>query len=131
VARRRARRKGRLFTHGTSWLGAVVASSIAVLLALGVLVAVTPRHTFRAMREAAASAQTQDARLPEWMTRAFPQAAHPDPVAQKVVNSPVFTLYVGMVGLVLGCAFLGTMAGSAGWVGATLLRYALSGRRAA
>ena len=127
-----ARRRGRRFTRASSWFAAAVASSVAVLLGFALVFASIPEGTFREIQKEAASAQARDTvQLPEWMARVFPQAARPDPVTQELVNSPAFTLVFGILGFVIGCAFLGTIAGSAGWLGATLLSYAIRGRRPA
>jgi hypothetical protein len=129
VARQLARRKGRPLTGLVSWLSSAAASSIAILLLLATVVAMMPPTTFQEIRDAVAAAQAEDTTaLPDWMTRAFPPAARPDPVTREVVHSPVFTAYFGALGLVIGCAFLGTIAGSAGWLGTFLLGYALRGR---
>lgn len=129
VGRRLAARKGRPFTVFGSWVSAAVASSIAVLLAFALVVVLTPAAEWREMQDAVATAQAQDTTpLPEWMTRVFPQAAKPDPVTQKVVGSPAFTIYFGIMGVVIASTFFGAIAGSAGWLGTFLLRYAWRGR---
>lgn len=127
AARRRARRRNRPFTRGGSWLGAAVASSIAVALALLVVVALSPRSMLREIqRSVAASPDTVPA--PDWLTRVFPQAARPDPTTQQLVRSPVFVAFGSVVGLGFACAFFGSIAGSAGWLGAVLLGYAFARR---
>ncbi len=130
AARRRARRRDRPFTRGASWLGAVVASSIAVALALLVVLALIPQATLRQMQRTVAEAR-DTARAPEWITRVLPHAAHPDPTAQQLVKSPVFVVVSGVFGLGFASAFLGSIAGSAGWLGSVLLGYAFSRLRAA
>ncbi len=130
ATRRRARRRNRPFTRGGSWLGAAVASSIAVALVLLVVVALSPRSMLREIqRSVAASQDTVPA--PDWLTRVLPQAARPDPTTQQLVKSPVFVAFGSVVGLGFACAFFGSMAGSAGWLGAVLLGYAFSRRPSA
>jgi len=129
AARRFARRRGRPFTRLFSWLSAVTGSSVAILLAFLIALSLIAPSTFRQTQDAAAAAQ-DTAKLPEWVTRVFPQAGRPDPVTREIVNSPPFTVFFGALGLVIGCAFLGAIAGSAGWFGVTLLGYGLRGKRA-
>src|SRR5512145_2571684 len=52
VGRRLAARKGRPFTVFGSWVSAAVASSIAVLLAFALVVALTPAAEWREMQDA-------------------------------------------------------------------------------
>ena len=130
VARRLARRNGRPLTRFGSWFSAATASSIAVLLALAALLGVNAQKTLREIQQASAAASARDtAPLPAWLTRAFPQAAHPDPVAQKIIRSPAFTAFTFMAGVVITAATLGTIGGSVGWAGTMLVSYALRGRR--
>jgi hypothetical protein len=127
AARRRARRRNRPFTRAGSWLGAAVASSIAVALAFLVGVALMPRSALRELQGSVVAAQ-DTARAPEWLTRVFPNAGRPDPTTRQLLKSPVFLGFGGAVGLGFASVFLGSIAGSAGWLGAVLLGYAFSRR---
>src|SRR5712692_11878782 len=89
AARRRARRRNRPFTRGGSWLGAAVASSIAIALVLLVVVALSPRSMLREIQKSVVASQ-DTVPAPDWLTRVFPQAARPDPTTQQLVKSPVF-----------------------------------------
>jgi len=56
---------------------------------------------------------------------------HPDPVTDRLVNSRAFRLYFGLLGAAFTCVVFGAIAGSAGWLGASLLGYAFTGGRGA
>lgn len=129
---RLARRRGRPFTRLYSWASAAAASAVVVLLALVVIIVLLPPGSLREIQESAASSEAQHAsQPPEWLTRAFPRAARPGPVTDQVVNSRVFAAYTGIVGFVLAAGLLGTIAGSAGWLGTMLLTYSIRGVRPA
>ena len=127
VGHRLARRKGRWLTGFSSWVSATAASSVGILLIFVILFASNSADIWQAMEQ---PAQADTAELPEWITRAFPQSAQPDPMTEKIVGSPAFTAYFAMVGLVIACVLLGTVAGSAGWLGVFLLGYAFRSGRA-
>lgn len=131
VARRIARRKGRRLTRGASWLGAAVASSIAMAALFIALVTLLPDGTFQEMQEAAASAQAEDTtRSSDWFSRTFPTVAPPDTATLRLLESPEFIAIGVGIGFALGSVMFGAIAGSAGWLGTTLLGYAFQGRRA-
>ena len=131
AARLVARSKGRSLTRGASWLAAATASSIAVVIAFAGLASFIPPGTFRQIEGTAATAGAQDTgRPPDWFARLFPQAMRrPDPLTERVVNSQAFRLYFGLLGAAFNCAILGAIAGSTGWLGPSLLGYALRGGR--
>jgi hypothetical protein len=131
AARLVARSKGRSLTRGASWLAAATASSIAIVIAFAGLASLMPPGTFRQIEGTAATAGAQHAaRPPDWFGRVFPQAMRrPDPLTERVVNSQAFRLYFGLLGAAFTCAIFGAIAGSAGWLGASLLGCAFTGGR--
>lgn len=133
VARRLARRKGHQLSPIASWVGASAASSIALTIIMGIGAMLLPPGTLGQIESESAAARAEpSARPPEWVTRVFPQATQrPDPVTERVINSRAFTLYFGLLGLAIAFLFLGTIAGTVGWIGFQLLVFALRGRRAA
>lgn len=129
VALRRARRRERPLTRLVSWLSAVFASTIMLVLGLLVLAAFLPATAWQEMQQGAAEAQVarDTARSPAWMTKVFPLAAQSDSVANKLANSSA-AFVVGMVlGVVFVCVVFGAIGGSAGWLASVLLRYAFWG----
>jgi hypothetical protein len=115
-------------TRLASWFGASAAAAVAFFLAMLVLIAWLTPGALGDMREAVATAQARDIRLPDWMSRVSPQAARSDSLRQDVVNSPAFAAASLALGIAMGCGFFGAFAGSAGWLGTLLLSYAVRGR---
>jgi hypothetical protein len=128
VVRRRAQQRGRPLTRFGSWLGAAIASSIAVAVALLVVFAFIPRSMYQEIQKGAVEARARDTtRTPAWMTKTFPRSARADSTTQQIVNSTAFLVIGGALGLGFACLFFGAISGSVGWVGAVLLGYALTG----
>jgi hypothetical protein len=129
-ARYLARRRRRALTLGGSWLGAAMASTLAIMLMFGGLLLMAPPEAIDEMREAMNSAQDQPPpKLPAWLERISPSSARePGPITKRVVNSSAFTIYFGLLGLVLACVLLGAAAGTFGWIIALLTGHAFSGR---
>jgi hypothetical protein len=124
AGRHLAERRGRRFTTFATWLSAAVASSIAILLGFALLLSLVPESAWQEIQEAVTKAQTQDTHSgPAWM--------RPDPVTEQIVTSRAFTTVFGVLGLALGCALFGAIAGTPGWLATLLLAYAIRGRRAA
>jgi hypothetical protein len=125
VMRRRAQRRGRPLTRFASWLGAVIASSIAATLLMGALLSFMPADSLQEMQRATAEARARDTvPVAAWMSKTFPQTAASDSVAKRVAGTRGFlvvTLVIGVGGFGL---FLGTLGGSGGWLGSTLLAFA-------
>jgi len=130
VARAWARRKQRPLTGGASWIGAVTASSLAVVALFALLAGLVPPGSFRQSLNAVAAARTQpSAKPPGWLAKVFPEAAdRPNPAVERILGSPLFLAYFSLLGAAIACLFLGSIAGTAGWVGTLLLGYALTGR---
>jgi hypothetical protein len=128
-----ARRRERPLTRIRSWLGAVTASSLAIICAFALAAARAPEGAFQQIQDAAArSEQAPTAQPPAWIARVFPQATRPpDPVTEGIVRSRAFTVYFGLMGAGIAVAILGTMVGSVGWAGTMLLARAFSRRLAA
>ena len=127
LVRRRARRRNRPVTRIASLMGAVFASiALATVLWSRVLVAM-PRPTLQELQSAAAqSPNRKPVKLPDWYTKAFPQAARYDSASRAMVQSPTFV----RLSLILGCVFLGVFFGAVGgafaWCGSTLISLAWS-----
>ncbi len=113
-----------------SFVGAVIASSVAALV-LGIVVfVVLPRGTIRDIEQKAVESGTQPTvKAPSWYTRVFPQAARSDSAAQQLVRSRGFVVVTVVLGAAMMALFIGVVAGAAGWSAAMLIVYA--GRGAA
>lgn len=127
LVRRRARRRNRPVTRIASLMGAVVASIVLATVLWSLLFAAMPRPTLQELQSAAAQSQNRKpVKLPDWYTKAFPQAARYDSASRAMVQSPTFV----RLSLILGCVFLGvffgTVGGAFGWCGSTLIRLAWS-----
>lgn len=116
LGRQVARRKGRAFTGLGAWLWAVAASTIAVLVAVAILISLIPPGEWQEVQRAIAQAQVEG-----------PQ---PDSVTAQVVQAPGFIIATGVIGGVIACAIFGAFAGTSGWLSTLMLSHALRGRRA-
>ncbi len=130
LMRRRAVRLNRQPSRLASFVGAVIASSVAALV-LGIVVfVVLPRGTIRDIEQKAVESGTQPTvKAPSWYTRVFPQAARSDSAAQQLVRSRGFVVVTVVLGAAMMALFIGVVAGAAGWSAAMLIVYA--GRGAA
>ena len=127
-----ARRRGVGLTRGASWLGAVVAVIVTILLAGGVVAVKSPPGTFANFQHSydSVSVEAGKRRPPEWIQRISPRAA------QRRANATDSTaklprgalIWVYVVGGLFACGFLGSFAGSLGWGAGLLLAFAMLGR---
>ena len=125
LVRRRARRRNRPVTRIASLLGAVFACVVLATLVWSLFLVAMPRPALQELQSAAAQSQNRrPVKLPDWYTKAFPQAARYDSASRAMVQSPTFV----RLSLILGCVFLGVffgaLGGAFGWCGSTLIRLA-------
>jgi len=127
LVRRRAQRLERPVSRIATLVGSVFASMALATLLWSVLFALVPRPTTAELQTAAAEAQNQNrVKLPDWYTRAFPQAARYDSASRAMVQSPTFMRVMFIVtALILG-GFFGTIGGALGWCAVTLMSIARS-----
>ena len=131
AARGLARRGNRPLSRGAAWLGAVVASFLAVPLVFGGLFLAAPPGTAAAVRSAMDSAQARQkpAELPPWLERVTPPTtARQRAASEQLASSRPFLVVFGTIGVIMACSILGTIAGSIGWVASMLGGYAFTGR---
>lgn len=131
LVRRRAQRRG-LPVGRIAALVASVSASMALAIALwSLLFMLIHKPTPSELKSVAAEAQQRrPVRLPDWYTKAFPQAARYDSASRAMVESPSFMRIMFIVtGVMLGGLF-GTIGGVFGWCGSFLLSLAWSGGRA-
>lgn len=126
VARTIARRRGRAVTRWTTWIGATVASCVAVAALVTTFVVRAPTGTLQTLRDVQrADTAARNAPPPAWVTRLFPQAAQrPNAVTEHLVRSTAFTGYILVETAGLMLLMFAVLAGSAGWAGTLLLAYA-------
>jgi hypothetical protein len=126
-----ARRRRRPLTRGASWIGAVAAVTAAIIVAVGIVLALTPPGTLAQIQRSADSASAARAdRSPVWVERMKRGAgsAATDTVTARLIRSRAFVVWTGVMGGVLAVSVLGTIIGTLGWVAALPLAYALRGR---
>lgn len=130
LVRRRAERLGRPVSRIAALVGSAFASMALGILLWSLLFAMIPRPTTADLQSAAAEAQhRQTVKLPDWYLKAFPQAARYDSASRAMVQSPTFMRMMLVVSAVFAGGFFGTIGGTLGWCGTTLLGFAWSRRR--
>jgi hypothetical protein len=131
LVRRRAQRLDRPVSRIAALVGSVFASMALGILLWSLFFAMIPRPTTAELQSAAAEAQNRKAvKLPDWYLKAFPQAARYDSASRAMVQSPTFFRTMLIVSAVFAGGFFGTIGGTLGWCGTTLLVLAWSSRRA-
>lgn len=128
VAHRFHRARGRSFGGWSSWLSAVSATAVGLLLVAGIFASRLPVGSWSRIRQAVDSASAEGAQEPPpaWLDRIAPRTAarysRPDPSKQRIFNVLAFIWGIGiLVGL-----FGGTI-GTIGWFGSMLLVFYGSG----
>jgi hypothetical protein len=128
LVRRWAARHDRQPSRIASFVGAVLASSATAALVWGLIFALMPAGTFQEMQKASAeSQQKQTVKMPEWYTRAFPQAEATDSATQRLTRSSGFLTASLVFGFLFMALFFGVLGGASGWVSSMLLSYAWRG----
>ena len=131
LVRRRAQRLGRPVSRIAALVGSVFASMALAILIWSLVFAMIPRPTTAELQSAAAEAQNRKTvKLPDWYLKAFPQAARYDSASRAMVQSPTFLRVMLVASAVFLGGFFGTIGGTLGWCGTTLLVLAWSSRRA-
>ena len=126
VTHRVQRARGRTVSLFDRWIGAVAATTIAMVLVAVALVAMIPRDTWRQVRQSAdsASAEAQKQPPPAWLRHMVPAASQPVSAS----GQPLAVSTIALVwGIGIGVGMTGIMLGSVGWVGTMLLLFCVSG----
>jgi hypothetical protein len=123
------RSRGRPFGAWRSWISAVSAVIIALVLIAGISVSRLPAGTLGRIRQAADSASAEAAKQPPpaWLDRLVPGAAARYS-SQGATNAPAFNAFFMILAAGIGVAFLGNIIGTVGWIGTMLLVFSASGR---
>jgi hypothetical protein len=121
------RRRGNPMTRGEHWIAASASVMVAVMLALGAVLAVAPPGTVRNAMQAADSASVASAKEPPpaWLERLGPGLSMQQPSPG---SSRMFAIVGGLLGISFAVGFFSAAFGSLGWGAGMLLGLAVSGR---
>jgi hypothetical protein len=132
LARRWAKRHDRPPTRISSLVGAVLASAALGVVLWSALFALMPRPRSEDLDSAMQQSQSSGRiRLPDWYTKAFPQAAAADSASQRMIRSPEFMKMTFIFAAIFAGVFFGVLGGVSGWGALSLLRLGWYGRSAA
>ena len=127
VARAIVRRRHNAPTFTSSWLGAVGAAILGVMIGAGILTSRAPAGTFAAIqRSADSSAAVSREHPPEWLRKMYPAAAATPQLSPR--TNRAFAIYGAIAGAVLVCGLLGSIVGTLGWAASLPLAFAINGR---
>jgi hypothetical protein len=129
VVSRVQRSRGRPFGAWRSWISAVSAVAIALVVIAGVAVSLVPAGTWDRIRQTADSTSAQAAKQPPpaWLDRLAPGSAARYS-AIRPNDSRAFNVFTMVFGGVIAAGFLGNVFGTIGWVGTMLLVFSVTGR---
>ena len=125
-----ARKRGRPFTRGVSWLVGVGAVAALVLIVVGAYATQLPSTVYRDVGRTLDSAQAAPPpAVPEWLRRVTPpNAQQQTAVTNALIKSRAFTIWTGVMGVSLVVGLVAIYAGTLGWGASLLLLYAATGR---
>jgi hypothetical protein len=128
VGHRVQRSRGRPFGTLGSWISAVSAVLIALVLIAGVMVSRVPAGTWDRIRHAADSASVQAAKQPPpaWLDRIAPGATNYS--MSRPNNVSAFNAFTLILGGGIALSIFGNVIGTLGWIGTMLLVFSGSGR---
>jgi hypothetical protein len=133
AARSMARGRRRPLTRRSSWVGAVAAAGLSLLVAGGLVVVSLPSSTRSQFARTldSASVESNKAPPPAWAERIAP-GSHATSRAQQTVLGPGITKAIGIWGAAMGTmlvlVFFSVIFGTAGWIAGLLLAFACTGR---
>jgi len=124
-----ARKRGRPFTRGVSWLVGVGAIAALILSVLGAYATRLPSTMYRDLGRSLDSAQAvPPPAMPEWLRRVTPpNAQQQTPLTDALIKSRAFTIWTGVMGVTLMVGLIAAYAGTLGWGASLLLLYAATG----
>ena len=124
-----ARRRGRPFTRGVSWLVGVGSVAVAVLVVVVAVASQMPGSSFRDFTRAVDSAQAAAPPAPpEWLRKITPpNAPQQTPLTNSIIKSRAFTIWTGVMGVSFTVALAAAYADTLGWGASLLLVYGMSG----
>lgn len=128
LVRRRARRRELPLSRIASLVGSVLVSMVLAIALWSLFAIAVPKPTLQDIQSASQAQQRKPVKLPDWYTKAFPQASRYDSASQAMVKSPGYFRTAFIVGAVFIGGFFGTIGGVFGWCASILLRWAWRGR---
>jgi hypothetical protein len=127
VAAAIARRRHDALSRRASWLGAVLAVGVVLIVIGSVVVASAPTGTFAQVQHSADSASAM-AKPPAWLERVAPGASAPAAqVRPHGTWGRALSIWTMVTGGLIGCAILAALIGTLGWLASLPLAYALTG----
>jgi hypothetical protein len=126
------RRRKRPYARGSGWVGAVVATSLTLGVALTLALRRVSHGTFeKAHREAIAERQRHPPTVPRVLRRIAPPSPA-DPLIQaktdSLMSNPGVFWTLTVLASLMACGFAGAIAGSMGWACSTLVAFGILGR---
>lgn len=124
-----ARRRGKPFTRGVSWLFGVGSVALGLVIVLGTFATQVPKESFSSFGKALDSVQTAPPpQPPEWLKKITPpNAQQPTPITNSLIRSRAFTIWTGVMGVSFAIALASAYAGTLGWGASILLLYGATG----
>jgi hypothetical protein len=124
-----ARRRGKPFTRGISWLFGVGSVALGLVIVLGAFATQVPKASFSAFGKALDSVQASPPpQPPEWLKKITPpNAQQPAPITNSLIRSRAFTIWTGVMGVSFTIALASAYAGTLGWGASMLLLYGATG----
>ena len=125
-----ARKRGRPFTRGVSWLVGVGGVAALILVVVGAYATQFPSTVYRDAGRTLNSAQAAPPpAMPEWLRRVTPPTAQQQtPLTNALIKSRAFTIWTGVMAVSLIVGLIAAYAGTLGWGASLLLLYAVTGR---
>ncbi len=122
-----ARRRGRQLSRSASWVAAVVAPGVVMLVVAGFAATQMPAGSWSKIQKAADSTKAHRQPPPAWLERIAPgSTARAN--AQQVSFGPGATAWFAVVGTMFGIGMVSGLVGTAGWLATMPLAYAITGR---
>ena len=128
IVHRIQRARGHRLGLGDSWLGAVSAATLALIVVAAVMAIRLPSGTLSHLRQVADSASSESARQPPpaWLSRIAPRSATRYAAASTTLPSG-FNALILIWTLGMSVGLLGGLAGTVGWGGTMLVVFYASG----
>ncbi len=122
-----ARRRGRQLSRSASWVAAVVAPGVVMLVLAGFAATQMPAGSWSKIQKVADSTKVHRQPPPAWLERIAPgSTARAN--AQQVSLGPAATVWFALVGAMFGVGMVSGLVGTAGWLATMPLAYAITGR---
>jgi len=121
-----ARRRRRPLSRPGSWVGAVAAVAVALVLLVGGGLTMAPKGTLSGIKRAMDTTKVEQKPPPAWLERLAPGAA------ARANRPPIqlgegFEIWALVMGSLIGIGMLAGFVGSVGWVASLPLAYAITG----